>query len=68
MEDAPNLPRARSVFVFENGMILTFDRNGLQIPTLGGPDTAPLREAIRARADPQMEWTEPCTWDSSPWA
>lgn len=45
-----------SSYLWANGMVMTFDLDGEQIPELQGRRTPELAEAIRARSTAETEW------------
>jgi hypothetical protein len=56
----------KSVYLWANGMVMTFNAAGQQIPELQGRYTPELEAAIRARSDAATEWYGfngvPCVW------
>lgn len=46
----------KSVYLFKNGMIMTFGEDDKQIPKLQGPNTLELRKAIKKESNHKTVW------------
>ena len=61
------LPRVKSTYLWQNGMIMTFDAAGQQIPELQGRKEA-VYDRLKAATDAETQWHgfggEPCLWPS----
>ena len=66
MSDEVKCYTVRSVYLFDNKMIMTFGFDGQQIPDLQGPYTKELEEKIRENSGMMTEWfgfNELLTWN-----
>lgn len=49
--------KVKSTFLFDNGMIITFDKYENQIPELQGEYSEELHKKITERSEPTTVWT-----------
>ena len=66
MSDEVKCYTVRSVYLFDNNMVMTFGFDGQQIPDLQGPYTKELEEKIRENSGMMTEWfgfNELLTWN-----